>query len=125
WASYILLTQHVGDQVGGLSGLAVSIPVAGAVTLAVAGPSLAGRITWPLAFMMLGLAVLSLVVPFCLEFLSLRRLTTAAFGTLMSIEPAVALLAGFVVLGQAPGLLPTAGIFFVVAAGIGATRSGA
>jgi inner membrane transporter RhtA len=125
WASYILLTQHVGDRVSGLNGLAVSIPVAGAVALAIAGPSLAGRVTWPLAFIMLALAALSLVLPFSLEFLSLRRLTTAAFGTLMSLEPAVALLAGVLVLGQAPGVIPTFGIFFVVAAGIGATRTGA
>jgi inner membrane transporter RhtA len=57
--------------------------------------------------------------------LALRRLTTTAFGTLMSLEPALALLIGLLVLGQAPGLLPIAGIAFVVAAGIGAERTGA
>jgi inner membrane transporter RhtA len=57
--------------------------------------------------------------------LALRRLTTTAFGTLMSLEPALALLIGLLVLGQAPGLLPIAGIGFVVAAGIGAERTGA
>ena len=57
--------------------------------------------------------------------LALRRLTTTAFGTLMSLEPALALLIGLVVLGQAPGLLPVAGIAFVVVAGIGAARTGA
>jgi inner membrane transporter RhtA len=57
--------------------------------------------------------------------LALRRLTTTAFGTLMSLEPALALLIGLIVLGQAPGLLPVAGIAFVVIAGIGAERTGA
>ena len=41
------------------------------------------------------------VVPFSLEMLALRRLTTAAFGTLMSLEPAIALVIGLVVLHQA------------------------
>lgn len=125
WAAYILLTQHVGDRVTGLSGLAVSMPVAGAVALAGAGPAVLGRVTWPLLFIMLGLAVLHPVLPFSLEFLALRRLTATAFGTLMSLEPAIALLAGLLVLGQVPGLARAAGVVFVVIAGIGATRTGA
>jgi inner membrane transporter RhtA len=69
--------------------------------------------------------VLLPVVPFSLEMLALRRLTTAAFGTLMSLEPAIALLIGLVALHQVPGVAAVAGIAFVVAAGIGAERSGA
>jgi inner membrane transporter RhtA len=57
--------------------------------------------------------------------LALRRLTTAAFGTLMSLEPAIALLIGLVLLGQVPNLLAVLGIGFVVAAGVGAERTGA
>jgi inner membrane transporter RhtA len=124
WGAYILLTQHVGDRVTGLSGLAVSLPVAGIVALFAAGPSLT-RVTWPLVGIMLGLAVLHPVVPFSLEFLALRRLTASAFGTLMSVEPAIALLAGLLVLGQVPGPSSAAGIVLVVAAGVGATRAGA
>ena len=124
WAAYILLTQHVGDRVTGLNGLAVSMPVAGLVAMLAAGPGL-GRVTWPLLAIMLALAALHPVVPFSLEFLALRRLTASAFGTLMSLEPAIALLAGLVVLGQVPGPVPATGIGLVVVAGIGATRSGA
>ena len=124
WAAYILLTQHVGDRVTGLSGLAVSMPVAGAVALLAAGPGL-GRVTWPLLGTMLGLAAIHPVLPFSLEFLALRRLTASAFGTLMSLEPAIALLAGMLVLGQIPGLVSAAGIILVMIAGIGATRTGA
>jgi inner membrane transporter RhtA len=72
----------------------------------------------------LGLAVLLPAVPFALELLALRRLTTAAFGTLMSLEPAIALLVGLVVLGQVPAAAPLAGVAFVVAAGVGAQRVG-
>ena len=53
----------------------------------------------------LGLAILLPVVPFSLEMLALRRLTTSAFGTLMSLEPAIALVIGLLVLHQVPGLL--------------------
>ncbi len=125
WAAYILLTQRVGDEVTGITGLAVSMPVAGLVATVVAGPSVFGHLTPGLLLAGLGLAVLLPVVPFALELLALRRLTTAAFGTLMSLEPAIALVIGLVALGQRPDLLAVAGIGFVVAAGIGAERTGA
>ena len=126
WGAYILLTQHVGDRVTGLRGLAVSIPVAGVVALpAAAWASSLGAITWPLVAAMLALAALHPVLPFSLELLALRRLTAAAFGTLMSLEPAIALLAGLLVLRQVPSAAAAAGIVFVVVAGIGATRAGA
>lgn len=125
WAGYILLTQRVGDTVTGLGGLALSMPVAGILGLLIAAPTDLGHVTWKLLVLMLGLAALSVVAPFILEFLALRRLTTAAFGTLMSLEPAIALLAGLLILSQTPGLLPAAGVVFVVIAGIGATRTGA
>lgn len=125
WAAYILLTQRVGEDVTGLQGLAVSMPVAGIVATLVVGPSMGGVLTWELLLAGLGLAVLLPVIPFSLELLALRRLTTAAFGTLMSLEPAIALVIGFVALGQSPGLWPVVGIAFVVVAGIGAERTGA
>src|SRR5580698_7325240 len=129
WGSYILLTQHVGDRVTGLSGLAVSMPVAGVfaalVVLAADGPSELSRVTWHAFLILLGLAALHPVLTFTLEYLSLRGLTARAFGTLMSLEPAIALLAGLVILGQVPDLASAGGIIFVVIAGIGAIRTGA
>lgn len=125
WAAYILLTQRVGDAVSGLQGLAVSLLVAGLVATLVVGPSTVPSMTWEIALIGLGLAVLLPVVPFSLELLALRRLTTTAFGTLMSLEPAIALLIGLLVLQQVPGIWPVLGIGFVVAAGVGTTRAGA
>jgi inner membrane transporter RhtA len=124
WAAYILLTQRVGDRVTGLNGLAVSIPVAGVLGVLVAAPAGLGRVTWPLLAAMLGLAALSIVLPFSLEFLALRRMTSSAFGTLMSLEPAIALVMGLLILGQVPAPLAAAGVALVVAAGVGATRAG-
>jgi inner membrane transporter RhtA len=125
WAGYILLTQRVGDEVAGIKGLAVSMPVAGLVATAIAGPGLQADLTPEILLAGLGLAVLLPVIPFTLELLALRRLTAAAFGTLMSLEPAIALVVGLAILSQRPGLVPVAGILFVVAAGIGAERTGA
>ena len=73
----------------------------------------------------IGAAVLLPLVPYVLELLALRRLTTASFGTLMALEPAIALLVGLVALGQVPSALAVLGIGFVVTAGIGAERTGA
>jgi inner membrane transporter RhtA len=125
WAAYILLTQRVGDEVEGIKALAVTMPVAALAATAVAGPATLGRLTPELVLAGIGLALLLPVVPFTLELLALRRLNTSAFGTLMSLEPAFALLVGLVVLDQVPDLLAVVGIGFVVAAGVGAARSGA
>ena len=125
WAAYILLTQAVGDEVAGIQGLAVSMPVAGVVAVLVARPDPSVALAPDMLLAGIGLAVLLPVIPFALEMLALRRLTTTAFGTLMSLEPAVALLVGLVALHQTPGLGPFVGILFVVVAGIGAQRNGA
>ncbi|NYD40238.1 inner membrane transporter RhtA [Nocardioides panaciterrulae] len=125
WAAYILLTQRIGDAVSGVGGLAISMPVAAVVATVVAGPEVIGRLSPELLLAGLGLAILLPVVPFSLEMLALRRLSTGAFGTLMALEPGFALVIGFVALHQAPNPLAVAGVGFVVAAGIGAERSGA
>jgi inner membrane transporter RhtA len=125
WAAYIVLTQAVGDEVAGIQGLAVSMPVAGVVAVLVARPDPAVALAPGMVLAGIGLAVLLPMIPFALEMLALRRLTTTAFGTLMSLEPAVALIVGLVALHQKPGPGPIVGILFVVVAGIGAQRSGA
>ena len=125
WAGYILLTQHVGDAVSGLQGLAVSMPVAGLLATLVAGPAVLPELTWQLALQGLGLAILLPVVPFALEMMALRRLTAAAFGTLMCLEPAIAVFVGLVALHQVPGIAPLIGVGFVIAAGVGVQRSAA
>lgn len=125
WAGYILLTQRVGDEVAGINGLAVSMPVAGLVATLTVGPAVIERMTPQILLIGIGLAILLPVVPFALELLALRRLTAAAFGTLMALEPAFAMLLGFLILDQAPGVAGVVGILFVVTAGVGAARSGA
>jgi inner membrane transporter RhtA len=125
WGCYILLTQRVGDGVEGVNGLAVSMGVAAVFSTLVVGSAVIPRITPEILLFGIGLAILLPVVPFTLELMALRRLTTASFGTLMSLEPAFAMLVGFLVLSQAPGAAGLVGICLVVVAGIGAARSGA
>lgn len=125
WACYILLTQRAGDEVSGINALAVSMPVAGLVATLAVGPAVLPRMTPEILLIGIGLAILLPVVPFALELLALRRLTAAAFGTLMALEPGFAMIVGLVVLHQVPGPAGIVGICFVVAAGIGAARTGA
>ncbi len=122
WAAYILLTQAVGDEVAGLQGLAVSIPVAALVSTPFAAGDIGRALAPHLLLAGFGLALLLPVIPFSLEMYALRRLTTAAFGTLMCLEPALAVLAGLALLGQVPQALSLAGVAFVVTAGLGATQ---
>jgi inner membrane transporter RhtA len=125
WAGYILLTRRAGDEVTGITALAVSMPVAGIAATLVEGPAVIGHLTWQVLLVGLGLALLLPVVPFSLELLALRRLNTTAFGTLMSLEPAVAVLIGVVLLHEIPHVGAVAGIALVVTASVGAQRAGA
>ena len=66
-----------------------------------------------------GVALLSSVIPYTLETEALRRMPVNVFGVLMSLEPAVAALAGLVILGQGLGISEVVAIGFVVAASAG------
>lgn len=125
WAIYIVLTQRAGDKVSGLRALAVSLPVAAVVATIAVGPSVVPRLSWQVLIAGVGLALLLPVIPFSFELLALRRLTATAFGTLMCLEPAIALIIGLAVLGQVPRPSAIVGIVLVVAAGVGAERTGA
>ncbi|SKB43770.1 inner membrane transporter RhtA [Arthrobacter sp. 49Tsu3.1M3] len=124
WAFYILLTQRAGDYIGGFHALAVSVPVATVVATLAVGPAVITRIPLQMVFMGLVVALLLPVIPYILELLSLRRLTAGAFGILMSLQPAVAVIVGLFFLGQVPHLSALFGILLVVVAGIAATRGG-
>src|SRR5690606_40846491 len=69
-------------------------------------------------------AVLSSALPYSLELFALRRMPTTTFAVLSSLGPALAALAGYLLLGQTLTVLETAGIGLVIAASIGAVRTG-
>lgn len=125
WGLYIVITQHVGDRFSGVDGLAISLPVAAIVTAAVGLPQAWGHLTVEVLLIGIAAAILLPIIPWIFELYALRRLTKSAFGTLMALEPAIALVIGAVVLRQSPALPQFVGIACVVAAGIGAERRGA
>jgi inner membrane transporter RhtA len=120
-AGYILLTRRVGDEITGLHGLAISMPIAGFVAILAAAPSGFGRITWKMLLIGLALATLHPVLPFILEFLAMRKLAIMTFGMLLSLEPAIALVIGLIALHQTLGPAPGCGIALVIIANIGVT----
>lgn len=124
WGLYIIITQHVGDRFAGVNGLAISLPVAAIVTAFVGIPQAWGHFTWHVLLVGLAAAILLPLIPWTLELYALRRLTKSAFGTLMSLEPAIALIIGLIVLSQVPAAGQLVGIACVVIAGIAAARTG-
>lgn len=122
WAAYILLTQEVGDRISGIRGLALTVPVAAVAAAVVGVPQAAGHLSPAVVLAAAGLALLNPVVPFALELLALRRMTSSAFGTLMAVEPALGALLGLVVLHQRPSALQAVGVLLVVLAGAAAQR---
>ncbi len=122
WAAYILLNARLGQAFPGGTGLALSMCV-GAVAALPAGVIEGGsRILEPRS-LALGTAVgvLSSAIPYSFELEALRRIAVNVFGVLMSLEPAMAALAGLLVLGQGLSLRALAGIALVVAASTGAS----
>ena len=115
WAAYILLSTRTGAAFPGLDGLAIALVVSTAVALPA---GLMSADLWTLEHVVkgLGLAVLSSLLPYSLELLALRRLAASVFGILLSIEPAVAALAGLVILGQRLDPLQLVGLALVVLA---------
>jgi inner membrane transporter RhtA len=122
WAAYIHLSARTGRAFGGGTGLALAMAV-GALLVAPAGIAQGGA-----ALLRPGLiasaaivALASSVVPYSLELEALRRLPPHVFGVLMSLEPAVAALAGLIVLGQGLAAREVVAIGLVVAASVGAS----
>ncbi|MET7748441.1 EamA family transporter [Micromonospora sp. NPDC005367] len=123
WAAYIVFSARVGARFRGADGLAVALVVAAVLTLP-AGLATAGTVLLDPSVLALGVALAALAsgVPYTLELLALRRLPTATFAVLMSLGPAVAALAGYLVLGQQLTVLEVVAIALVIAASIGAVR---
>ena len=119
WAAYIVLSARTGRLFPGGSGLAIAMVFGALVTLpfGIGADLLAPEMLAAAAVV----ALLSSVIPYSLELEALRRLPARVFGVLMSLEPAVAALAGLLVLDQALGGREWLAIALVVVAGAGAT----
>ena len=123
WAVYILLSRATGRRFTGSAGLSIAMVVAAVV---VTPTAIADRSSAMLAPPVLatGLAVglLSSVIPYRLELEALRRVPARVFGIWMSLEPAVAALAGLAILGEALAARQWLAIGCVTVASAGAAR---
>ena len=123
WALYNVFTQLVGARFTGITGLSFTIPIAAVFTTAVGLPQVVnGSLVWWVLPLAAVIALIAPVISFGLEMLALRRMTHAAFGTLLAIEPAFGALIGLVILSQSPAFTQLVGIALVVIAGAAAQR---
>ena len=122
WALYILAGARASTEVPGRGALAVAMTIA-ALVLVPGGMDGAERVADRPGLMLvaLGTALMASIVPYSLEFAAMRRIPRRAFGILLSLEPAVATFAGWLVLSQRVGPLTLAAIVAVVAASVGST----
>lgn len=121
WATYVLLTKLVGTALPGLQGLTLSLTVAALAATPFGIAQLRdGAQTWQIGAS-LALGAVVPLLPYGLEMVALRRLTTRAFGILMSADPAISSIMGWLILQQALGIQKVVGIACVVVASIGGT----
>ena len=122
WGAYILLNAQVGRAFSGGGGLAIAMAVATVPLIPIGVVDAGGQLLHPAYLAVgLGVALLSSVVPYSLELEALRRIRPQLFGVLMSLEPAMAALAGLIVIGQGLSAVEVLGITLVVTASAGAT----
>jgi inner membrane transporter RhtA len=125
WASYILLSARTGSAFPGGTGLVIALCV-GTFVLFPFGIAGAGYALLDPKLLLagFGVAMLSSAIPYSLELEALRKLPARVFGVLMSLDPAVAALAGLVVLGERLEMRAVAAILFVTIASAGASLFG-
>ncbi|MFG2721177.1 DMT family transporter [Streptomyces sp. NPDC048416] len=124
WALYILFSARTGRRFPQADGLALAMVVGAVVFLPIGIAQAGGALLVP-STMALGavVAVLSSVLPYTLELLALRRLPASTFAILMSLEPAIAAAAGFLILNQALAWPQALAIGLVIGASMGAVRT--
>ena len=125
WACYILLSASTGSAFPGGTGLVIALCV-GTLVLFPFGIAGAGYALLDPKLLLagFGVAILSSAIPYSLELEALRKLPARVFGVLMSLDPAVAALAGLVVLGERLEMRAVAAILFVTIASAGASLFG-
>jgi inner membrane transporter RhtA len=123
WGCYIILNARLGRAFEGGTGLAAAMAVAAVVAVPFGVASGGSKLLEP-HVLVLGACVgmLSSAIPYSFENEALRRIPPGVFGVLMSIEPAMAAFAGFVVLGQSLAGRQLLGMALVVMASVGASR---
>lgn len=124
WAAYIIFSARTGRRFPQADGLALAMVVAAVLSLPLGIVESGSKLVVP-STLALGAAVamLSSVLPYTLELMALRRLPAPTFAVMMSLEPAIAAAAGFLILDQALSTTDALAIALVIGASVGAVRS--
>jgi inner membrane transporter RhtA len=123
WAAYILINARVGRAFEGATGLSLAMCVASVLMIPLGIGQGGSHLLEPRSLLLGGaVGLLSSAIPYSFENEALRRIDPSVFGVLMSIEPAMAALAGFIALGQGLTVRAVVGIGLVVIASVGAAR---
>jgi inner membrane transporter RhtA len=124
WAAYIVFSARTGRRFPQADGLALAMAVAALAFLPLGIVEAGTRLLDPTTIALgSAVALLSSVLPYTLELLALRRLPASTFAILMSLEPAIAATAGFLILDQTLTVTEAAAIALVIAASMGAVRT--
>ncbi|MFC5807452.1 EamA family transporter [Streptomyces heilongjiangensis] len=124
WAAYIVFSARTGRRFPQADGLALAMVVAAVLFLPLGVVESGTRLLDPTTLALgAAVAVLSSVLPYTLELLALRRLPSSTFAVLMSLEPALAAAAGFLVLHQTLSAAESLAIALVIGASMGAVRT--
>ena len=124
WAGYILFGKKTGMQSSGGATVALGMIVAAIVLVPYGGIMQASAFTWEVIPLGIGIAVLSSALPYTLEMVALRNMPSQGFSIMMSLEPAIASLAAFVILGELLTLWQWLAILLVIIASAGSSFSG-
>lgn len=117
WALYIPLGARVARNGDGVDGLAVGMAFGTVMLTPLLWPAASAALEswrWVAAALLVGL--LSNAVPYGLDQVVLRRVTTHQFAVLLAILPATATVIGAIALGQVPGPAELLGVALVIAA---------
>lgn len=125
WALYILAADNAGKKVTGTGIIAIVLLIGSLPSTPLGMANLFMVATDAhLLLLAIGTAILASLVPYTLEFLALRRLPPpSTFGILLSMEPAVAATAGWLLLNQHMGVLGMLAVCLVVSACVGTATS--
>jgi len=122
WAAYILIGGRVSRMIPGGAAVAIGMMIATVVAVPVAVTTGGfARLTPRLFAAGIGVALLSSAIPYTLEMIALKELPARTFGILMSLEPAVAALAGLVFLHEFLSPRQWLAVVLVIAASTGST----
>jgi inner membrane transporter RhtA len=125
WAGYIILSVPMGQIFPRGTGLAVGLGIATLMMLPSGIAESGSAILKPsILFLGLAAAILGTIVPYLMDFTALKRIPPRIFGILMSIEPAIAAIVGFIFLGESLSIRTLAAIVFITSAAIGVTWFG-